>query len=189
MARREPIATAGVHHDVRGSAIGWLLVTITAAVTVAVALAAPAAARADAIWCGTFDDQRRPPRDAWTPPRSPPPSPAVRVRVERVLVDGVSDRRAGLRIDAELALERCLDAGDVGRGATWDLDLAVSADGTVIDARVRGAPRGMDCVIGRARSIRFGRGTQLRAMSARVIASAAAGGPATARGNGRGAVP
>ena len=139
----------------RGFAIAWLI------------LVGPATAHADAIWCGTFADERHPVREA-----AIPAPPAVRVRVEHALVDGARDGRAGRRIDSALALEGCLLAGEVGRGAIWSLELIVSADGTVIDARVRGEPRGMRCLTDRVRSIRFPRGAQPRSVSARVIATA-----------------
>jgi hypothetical protein len=144
-------------------------------------LAAPVAARADALWCGTFDDARRPLgdasiarslRDPRAPaPFAPPAPPALRVRVDGVLVDGARDAGVGRQIGAGLALDRCPDAGEVGRGAAWDLDLLVGADGAVIDARVRGEPRGVRCVTERVRSIRFARGTGPRHVSARVVAS------------------
>jgi hypothetical protein len=136
-----------------------------------VAVAIPAAARADAIWCGTFEEGRRPVREA-IPAPPPPPPPAVRVRVENVVVDGERDGRTSRRIESDLALERCLGAADVGRGAAWTLDLVVSPDGTVIDARVHGAPGGQRCLTDRARSIQLPRGTELRLVSARVVASA-----------------
>ena len=145
---------------------------------------APAAARADALWCGTFDDERRPLGDASiaqsrraprvvarSAPPAPPAPPALRVRVDSALVDGARDAGVGRRIGAELTLDRCLDPGAVGHGAAWDLDLLVGADGAVIDARVRGEPRGASCLTDRARSIRFSRGTQPRHVSARVVAS------------------
>jgi hypothetical protein len=96
----------------------------------------------------------------------------VQVRVERVLVDGERDGRAARRIDSGLALEGCLDAGALGRGAAWILELAVGADGAVVEARVRGEPRGAACVTERARALRFPRGAGLRTVSARVVATA-----------------
>jgi hypothetical protein len=150
------------------------------AITVLV-LTAPAAARADALWCGTFDDERRPLGDAsisrsFRAPRIPAPStppapPALRVRVDAVLVDGARDAGIGRRIGAGLALDRCLGAGEIGRGVAWELDLLVGADGAVIDARVRGEPRGVRCLTDHVRSIRFARGTGPRHVSARVVAT------------------
>jgi hypothetical protein len=144
-------------------------------------LTAPAAARADALWCGTFDDDRRPLGDASisrsfralrsVAPSAPPAPPALRVRVDGALVDGVRDAGVGRRIGAELALDRCLELDEVGHGAAWDLDLLVGVDGAVIDTRVRGAPRGGRCLTDRVRSIRFARGNQPRHVSARVVAS------------------
>jgi hypothetical protein len=147
-------------------------------------LSAPTAARADALWCGTFDDERRPLGDALisrslraprilapSAPPAPPAPPALRVRIDGALVDGARDAGVGRRIGAELALDRCLDPGEVGHGAAWDLDLLVGADGAVIDARVRGEPRGVRCLTDRVRSIRFARGSQPRHVSARVVAS------------------
>jgi len=155
----------------RGLAIAVLVLVLTA----------PAAAGADALWCGTFDDARRPLGDASISPSfraprapassAPPAPPALRVRVDGALVDGARDAGVGRRIGAGLALDRCLGAGEVGRGAAWDLDLLVGADGAVIDARVRGEPRGARCLTERARSIRFARGTGPRHVSARVVAS------------------
>jgi hypothetical protein len=144
-------------------------------------LTTPAVARADALWCGTFDDERRPLGDASisrslrtprSPARSAPPAtPALRVRVEGALVDGARAAGVGRRIGAELALDRCLGPGEVGHGAAWDLDLLIGADGAVLDARVRGEPRGVRCLTDRVRSIRFARGNQPRHVSARVVAS------------------
>jgi len=141
---------------------------------VALVLAGAATARADAIWCGTFGDERLSRREASIPalPHALPPPPAIRVRVERVLVDGVRDGRAARRIDAALALDGCLPASELGRGAAWTLELLVGADGAVIDARATGEPRGMRCLIERARSIRLARGDRPRIVSARVAASA-----------------
>ncbi|HWO26982.1 MAG TPA: hypothetical protein VNO30_49975 [Kofleriaceae bacterium] len=147
------------------------------AITVLV-LTAPAAARADALWCGTFDDERRPLGDASSArsqqaPRSAARAapPALRVRVDGALVDGARDAGVGRRIGAGLALDRCLAPGEVGRGAAWDLDLLVGADGAVLDARVRGEARGASCVTDGVRAIRFPRGTQPRHVSARVVAA------------------
>jgi hypothetical protein len=146
---------------VRGLAIVWLVLT------------GSAVARADTIWCGTFSDERRPSR-AEPPPAlrsaSAPSPAAVRVRVEEVLVGGAPAAGATHRRDLARAIERCLEAGDVGRGTTFHLDLLVAADGAVIDARVQGEPRGTRCVIEGARALRFPRGDQPRAASARVIA-------------------
>jgi hypothetical protein len=141
-------------------------------------------ARADALWCGTFDDERRPlgavagPQSlpagripAFAAPPAPVALPAFRVRVEGALIDGARDAEAGRRISTGLALEHCLDAGEVGRGAAWDLDLLVGADGAVIDASVRGELRGVRCLTDRVREIRFSHGAQPRHVSAHVVAS------------------
>jgi hypothetical protein len=131
-------------------------------------LAAPAGARADDIWCGTFEDA---PRPAPPEPRiGVPRGPALRVRVQDVLVDGARDRLAARAIDGRLSLSHCLEAVVAERGAAWHLELAVSPDGTVVQARVKGEPRGLQCVHDSALAIRFAPGPQLRIVSARVIA-------------------
>jgi hypothetical protein len=155
MPWRETPTRSGVEPGVRGLAIAWLVLTV------------PAGARADAIWCGTFEDGRpreiaRAPRAA---PATPPAPPAARVRIDGARVDGARDPRTARRI--EDALAPCADAG--GRGAAQDLELAVSADGTVVDARVGGEPGGARCYRDHLRSIRFPRALRLRIVSARVV--------------------
>jgi hypothetical protein len=138
-------------------------------------LTSSAVARADALWCGTFGDERRPSQAAPPPslPSAAAPGPAaVRVRVEEILVDGVPAAGAMHRRDLTRAIERCLEAGDVGPGATFQLDLLVGADGAVIDARIQGELRGARCVVEGARALRFPRSVQPRSASARVLASA-----------------
>jgi len=140
--------------------------------------AAVPAARADAIWCGTFGDERRPlggaarsgPGVPGLPPGAAAP-PALRVRVDGVRVDGVRDGRAASRLEAALGLEACLRPDEIGRGAVWGVELVVSADGTVIDARVDGDPRGRACVADRARGLRLARAPAPRRVIARVSAS------------------
>jgi hypothetical protein len=155
--RRRPCRSS-----VRGLAIVLLVLT------------GSAVARADAIWCGTFADERRPIQAAPLPAlrSAAGPDPAVvRVRVEEILVDGAPAAGAMHRRDLARAIERCLEAGDVGRGTTFHLDLLVGADGSVIDARVQGEPRGTRCVVEGARALRFPRGDQPRSASARVLAA------------------
>lgn len=142
--------------------------------------AAVPAARADAIWCGTFGDERRPlagatrsgPGVSGLPPgAAAPPALRVRVRVDDVRVDGVRDGRAASRLEAALGFEACLRPEEIGRGAAWGVELVVSTDGTVIDARVDGDPRGRACVADRARGLRLARAPAPRRVIARVSAS------------------